>query len=254
MDLASLLGLLGAFGLVLLSMAQSSEFLTFVNPPSLMIVVGGSLFVMMMKYNMGQFFRSLKVAGKAYFFKSQDPIELIELCVNLADAARRSGFLALEEAEINNSFLQKAVDMLVDGHPSTVVNQALDQDIELTMERHLTGVDFFKKLGEVAPAMGMIGTLIGLVAMLANMDDPKAIGPAMAVALLTTMYGSIIGNMIAIPTADKLELRMKEEVLIRQMCLEAILGIQEGLNPRVIESFLKNYLNENKRQFDAVAG
>lgn len=234
-------------------MAQSAEFSTFINPPSLLIVIGGSFFVMMSKYGLGQSFRCWAVAGKAFILKADDPIELIELCVNLADASRRSGFLALEEAEINIPFLQKGVDLLVDGHSASVVAQTLEQDVELMLERHLIGVGFFKKLGEVAPAMGMIGTLIGLVAMLANMDDPKAIGPAMAVALLTTLYGSMIGNMIAIPVAMKLELRINEDTLVRRMCVEAILGIQEGLNPRVIETFLKNYLQENKRMFDAVA-
>tara|TARA_B100001094_G_C18175908_1_gene797854 strand:- start:1405 stop:2175 length:771 start_codon:yes stop_codon:yes gene_type:complete len=252
-DLATLVGLAGGFGLVFMAMAQSAEFMTFVNPPSLMIVVGGSVFIMMVRYSMGQFFKVFATMAKAFAFKVEDPVSVIELCVSLADAARRNGFLALQEAEINIPFMQKAVDMLVDGHNADVVTQTLEQDIELTTERHSLCISFFKKLGDVAPAMGMIGTLIGLVGMLANMDDPKAIGPAMAVALLTTMYGSIIGNMIALPVADKLELRMNEEILIRQMCLEAILGIQDGLNPRVIESFLKNYLNEKKREFDVDA-
>jgi chemotaxis protein MotA len=249
-DLATLLGMIGAFGLVLMSMGQSAEFMTFVNPPSLMIVVGGSLFVMMTRYSMGQFFKVLATIGKAFVFKTQDPVDVIELCVNLADAARRNGFLALQEVEISIKFMQKAIDMLVDGYDANVVAQFLEQDIDLTAERHELCINFFKKLGDVAPAMGMIGTLIGLVAMLANMDDPKAIGPAMAVALLTTMYGSIIGNMIAIPVADKLELRMNEEVLVRRMCMEAIGGIQSGMNPRVIESSLKNYINEGRREFD----
>jgi chemotaxis protein MotA len=126
----------------------------------------------------------------------------------------------------------------------------LRKDIALTNERHEQGASIFSALGDVAPAMGMIGTLIGLVAMLSNMDDPKSIGPAMAVALLTTLYGSILANMVALPIADKLMLRKNEERLNRLLILDGVLAIQEGQNPRVIDSYLKNYLHEKKRRLN----
>ncbi len=168
----------------------------------------------------------------------------------MADAARKGGFLALEEKEISNSFMQKGIDLLVDGHDAEVVKATLQKDIALTNERHERGVGVFTAFGDVAPAMGMIGTLVGLVGMLSNMDDPKSIGPAMAVALLTTLYGSVISNMVAFPIAHKLELRKEQEKLNRRLILDGILAIQDGQNPRVIDSYLRNYLNEKKRVVD----
>ena len=254
MDLATLIGLIGAFGFILGAMVSSGGIAIFIDVPSVLIVICGSLFVVMMKYNLKQFLGAMKIGAKAFIFKIDKPDELIEQSVTMADAARKGGFLALEEAEINNSFMQKAIDMLVDGHDGDVVRDALEKDIDLTEARHKAGGSIFQTLGDVAPAMGMIGTLIGLVAMLSNMDDPKSIGPAMAVALLTTLYGAIVANMIAIPIAGKLELRMKEEMLNRNLIMDAVLAIQDGQNPRVIEGFLKNYLSEKQRQIDTTDG
>ncbi|MCG9697273.1 flagellar motor protein PomA [Shewanella sp. Isolate11] len=254
MDLATLIGLIGAFAFIIGAMIKSGGIAIFADVSSVLIVIIGSLFVVMMKYNLKQFLGSVKIAAKAFIFKIDKPDALIEQSVIMADSARKGGFLALEEAEISNSFMQKAVDMLVDGHDGDVVREALEKDIALTEERHRTGIGIFRALGDVAPAMGMIGTLIGLVAMLSNMEDPKSIGPAMAVALLTTLYGAIIANMIALPIADKLTLRMGEEMLNRHLIMDAVLAIQDGQNPRVIEGFLKNYLSEKQRQIDTMDG
>lgn len=254
MDLATLIGLVGAFAFIIMAMVSSGGIAIFINVPSVLIVLVGSLFVVMMKFNLKQFLGAVKIAAKAFMFKLDKPEELIEQSVTMADAARKGGFLALEEAQISNSFMQKAIDMLVDGHDGDVVREALEKDIQLTEDRHKAGISIFKALGDVAPAMGMIGTLIGLVAMLSNMDDPKSIGPAMAVALLTTLYGAIIANMVAIPIADKLALRMNEEMLNRNLIMDAVLAIQDGQNPRVIEGFLKNYLSEKQRKIDTTDG
>ncbi|WP_445400391.1 flagellar motor protein PomA [Zobellella sp. An-6] len=247
MDLATLLGLIGGMAFIAMAMVLGGGLTMYVDVPSIFIVFVGSLFVVMMKFNLGQFLGAAKVAAKAFMFKLEKPEDLIERVVQLADAARKGGFLALEEANITNPFLQKAVDMLVDGHEQGVVKAALEKDIDLTAERQTEGARIFRALGDVAPAMGMIGTLIGLVAMLANMDDPKAIGPAMAIALLTTLYGAMLANMVALPIADKLELRSGEERLNRTLILDAILGIQDGQNPRVLQSLLENYLADSKR-------
>ncbi|MEL0660000.1 flagellar motor protein PomA [Psychromonas arctica] len=247
MDLATLVGIIGAFGFVVMAMLMGGTLDMFVDVTSILIVFGGTAFVVMMKYNIGQFFGAVKIAMKAFMFKTDSPEELIVKTVEMADAARKGGFLALEEAEISNPFMQKGVDMLVDGHDADVVRQTLQNDIRLTSERHEIGADIFKNFGDVAPAMGMIGTLIGLVAMLSNMDDPKSIGPAMAVALLTTLYGAVVANMVALPISDKLKLRAQEEKLNRSLILDGVLGIQDGQNPRVIEGVLRNYLPESKR-------
>ncbi|NHI02211.1 flagellar motor protein PomA [Oceanimonas sp. MB9] len=247
MDLATLIGLIGGFAFVAMAMVLGGSITMYVDVPSIFIVFVGSLFVVMMKFNLGQFLGAAKVAAKAFMFKLEKPEELIERVVDLADAARKGGFLALEEAQITNPFLQKAVNMLVDGHDQGVVKAALEKDIDLNAERQEQGAKIFRALGDVAPAMGMIGTLIGLVAMLANMDDPKAIGPAMAIALLTTLYGAMLANMVALPIADKLDLRSEEERLNRTLIMDAVLGIQDGQNPRVLQGLLENYLAENKR-------
>lgn len=254
MDLATLIGIIGAFAFIIGAMVTSGGIGLFINVPSILIVVMGSLFVVMMKFNLKQFLGSIKIGMKAFMFKLDTPEALIEQSVTMADAARKGGFLALEEAVITNSFMQKAIDMLVDGHDGDVVRNALEKDIALTEDRHKTGISIFKAMGDVAPAMGMIGTLVGLVAMLSNMDDPKSIGPAMAVALLTTLYGAVIANMVAIPMADKLSLRMNEELLNRNLIMDAVLAIQDGQNPRVIEGFLKNYLAEKFREIDTTDG
>ncbi|MGR5069972.1 MULTISPECIES: flagellar motor protein PomA [Vibrio] len=247
MDLATLIGLIGGFAFVIMAMVLGGSIGMFVDVTSILIVVGGSAFVVLMKFTMGQFFGATKIAGKAFMFKADESEDLIAKIVEMADAARKGGFLALEEMEINNSFMQKGIDLLVDGHDADVVRAALQKDIALTDERHTQGTGVFRAFGEVAPAMGMIGTLVGLVAMLSNMDDPKAIGPAMAVALLTTLYGAVLSNMVFFPIADKLSLRRDQETLNRRLIMDGVLAIQDGQNPRVIDSYLKNYLNEGKR-------
>jgi chemotaxis protein MotA len=249
-DIATLVGMLGAIGFVVMAMVlgSSGNVGMFVDTVSILIVFAGSTFVVISKFTLGQFFGSGKAAAKAFMFKIEAPEELIEKAVQLADSARKGGFLALEEAAISNAFMQKGVNMLVDGHDSDVVRATLLKDISLTEKRHETAIAIFKSLGDVAPAMGMIGTLVGLVAMLSNMDDPKAIGPAMAVALLTTLYGAFIANVIAIPLADKLAIRNGQEKTNNQLILDAILGIQDGQNPKVIEGILRNYLAQGKRE------
>ncbi|AWK82532.1 flagellar motor protein PomA [Photobacterium damselae] len=247
MDLATLIGMLGAFAFIVMAMLLGGSLGMFFDVPSVLIVFGGTTFVVLMKYSIGQFLGATKIAAKAFMYKTDNPEELIAKIVEMADAARKGGFLALEEMEIDNPFLRKGIDLLVDGHDADVVRATLQKDISLTHERHEQGIGIFTSFGDVGPAMGMIGTLIGLVAMLSNMDDPKSIGPAMAVALLTTLYGSILANMVALPIADKLSLRKDQERLNRRLILDGVLAIQDGQNPRVIDGYLKNYLHEKKR-------
>jgi chemotaxis protein MotA len=246
-DLASLVGIMGALALIVISMLMSGQLGMFVNIPSVVIVVGGTIFAVMAKYGLGQFLGAIKVAGKSFKFVSTDPVELINEVVGLADEARKGGLLSLEGKEVSNDFLKRGIQLLVDGHEPDVVKTLLSKDKSKAEERHAVGSSIFANMAEMAPAMGMIGTLIGLVAMLANMDDPKAIGPAMAVALLTTLYGAIIANAICQPMADKLALRAAEEAMIKSLVIDALIAIQNGQNPRVIDGMLRNYLPEGKR-------
>ena len=247
MDLATVIGMLGGIGFIVMAMILGGDLGMFVDVASVLIVFCGSIFVVMSQFTLGQFFGAGKVAGKAFMFKIDPPEVLIEKIVEMADAARKGGFLALEEAEIDNAFMQKGVDMLVDGHDIEVVRETLKKDIQMTTERHEFGGSIFKGLADVAPAMGMIGTLVGLVAMLSNMDDPKSIGPAMAGALLTTLYGAFLANVICLPIAAKLENRKEEEKLNQSLVLDGIVGIADGQNPKVIEGILKNYIAAGKR-------
>lgn len=248
MDLASLVGILGALALIVISMLMSGQLGMFVNVPSVVIVVGGTIFAVMAKYGLGQYLGAIKVAAKSFKTNISDPVELISEVVALADEARKGGLLSLEGKEVSNDFLKRGIQLLVDGHEPDVVKALLSKDKVKAEERHQIGASIFAAMAEMAPAMGMIGTLIGLVAMLANMDDPKAIGPAMAVALLTTLYGAIIANAICQPMADKLALRAAEEAMIKSLVIDALIAIQNGQNPRVIDSMLRNYLPESKRE------
>ncbi|MFK8040769.1 flagellar motor protein PomA [Congregibacter sp.] len=250
MDLATLLGMVGAIGIVLAAILTGGSALVFINVPSILIVLGGTIMVVMIKFSMGQFFGAFKVALTAFVNKSSDPEELIEKIVELANIARKEGMLALENQEIDNDFLDEGVKMLIDGNSREVVDTVLSKDMQQTIERHSWGAKVFSATADVAPAMGMIGTLIGLVQMLSNMSDPKSIGPAMAVALLTTLYGAMLANMVAMPIADKLTLRKADELKVRSMCIDGVLAIQEGQNPRIIESMLKAYLEPDKRGGD----
>ncbi len=247
MDLATLVGLVGAMGVVMASIVLGGSPLIFFNIPSLIIVFGGTFLVVLMKFSIAQFINAFKVALKAFVSKQQSPELLIPEIVSLAEVARKEGMLALEGREISNPFLDEGIKMLIDGHNREVIQTLMHKELQQTVERHKWGAKVFTATGDVAPAMGMIGTLIGLVQMLSAMDDPKKIGPAMAVALLTTLYGAMFANMVAIPIADKLNLRKTEEGLLKAICIDGVLAIQEGKNPRVIESMLKAYLAPSKR-------
>ena len=247
MDIATLVGLIGAVAMVLIAMILSGGVGPFIDAPSILIVVIGTHFVVMMKFALGDFLSAAGSGMKVLTFKSPNFDELIENIVELADMARKSGLLALEGAEIKDPFIKKGIGLLVDGHDGDVVRSILQKDVKMASARHSLGADVFKSMADVAPAMGMIGTLIGLVAMLGNMDDPKSIGPAMAVALLTTLYGAIMANMVGIPIADKLALRDEEEKVSKTLIIDGLLGIQAGQNPRVIEQVLHGYLAESKR-------
>lgn len=247
MDIATLIGLIGGFGIIIGAIVTGGDFMLFLNVPGLLIVVGGTSFVVLMQVPLKDFIGSFGIALKAFFYQTYDSKALIEEAVLLADVARKNGLLALEGQEISNDFLKKGISLCVDGHDPALVRRMLVKEIDQTIQRHETGQLMFKNMAIMAPAMGMIGTLIGLVQMLANMSDPASIGPAMAVALLTTLYGAIIANVFATPIAEKLAFSSQLERTNRMLIMETIGGIQEGMNPRVLEQLLCTYLPAGKR-------
>jgi len=246
-DLATLIGIIAAFGVIIGAIILGGSAGMFVNIPSLVIVVGGTFAVTLMQVSLKQFLGSFKVAMRAFMNKVSPPEVLIEEAVELADTARKEGLLALEGRKISDPFLQMGIRMCIDGHAPDVIHKMLSKEINLSLDREKTGAKMFKSIGDAAPAMGMIGTLIGLVQMLSNMSDPKSIGPAMAVALLTTLYGAVIANAIALPIAEKLNGLSASETLNKKLILESIAAIQEGTNPRILKQMLVAYLPEEKR-------
>lgn len=253
MDIATLIGLVGAMSVVIMAILLGPNPFMFIDVTSILIVVVGSLFVVAMKFSMKQLPNAVKVAIKAFSSKVDKPEDLIDQVYELAKAAKKSGILALEAFDIQSKFLERGIMMLVDGYDPQVIREILTKDRDLTIERHQKGRKIFEALTDVAPAMGMIGTLIGLVQMLSNMKDPKSIGPAMAVALLTTLYGAVIANMLSGPIADKLALRSDEEEQNYNLCIDAVMGISSGLNAKIIKDSLREYLPAHlKRDSDDV--
>lgn len=248
MDFATLIGLVGAILLIASAIILGVSPEVFINSASLLIVVGGSLLVVLAKFSFGQFFGAFKVAVRAFKFKLPDTDASIDEIIEIAQIARKEGVLGIEGKEVSSPFLQQGIQMLVDGQTADTVKELLSKERLLTLDHNRSGAKVFTALGDVAPAMGMIGTLVGLVQMLSNMEDPKSIGPAMAVALLTTLYGAMIATMIAGPIADKLTLRMTEEARMQSLYIDALVAIQEGKNPRIIEQMLSSYLPPHKRE------
>jgi chemotaxis protein MotA len=247
-DIATLIGMLGGLGIVVSAVVLGGSALVFLDPASALIVLGGSTFVVLSKFSLHQFLGAFKVAAKAFSFKLPTTEALIEEILEVANIARKEGILALENREISVPFFKMGIQLMIDGQPPEVVREILEKERVLTLDRHRWGAKVFSAMGDVGPAMGMIGTLVGLVQMLSNMEDPKSIGPAMAVALLTTLYGAMLATMICLPMADKLNLRMNEEARMNALLIDAVSSIQNGTNPRVIEQLLSSYLPPVKRK------
>ena len=254
MDIGSIVGLVNAWALVLWSLVIGVGIGPYIDFPSFLIVIGGSVGIVMAANPINKLIAGLKSASKAFIYIPQSEQNLISQLVDFAVKARRDGILSLESEEENmkDEFLKKGIRLAVDGTEPEVIRTVLEMDFENMVKRHDNNIAVVGYFIDIAPAMGMIGTLIGLVAMLLNMSDPAAIGPAMAVALLTTFYGSLIANMIATPIATKMKIRSIEEQHLREIMLAGIMAIQSGDNPRIVEQKLNAYLppSQRKSQFD----
>jgi chemotaxis protein MotA len=247
-DRATAIGLVGAFAIVAMALVSGeSDLWIYINPASFLIVAGGSIFVVLMKFNLLQFGNAFRIAFQAFFFKQESTEELIDLAITLQRKARKDGIFALGRQHIENEFFKKGTQYLMDGLSIPLVKNTLLKELYQTDARHETGRRIFLSLSEVAPAMGMIGTLIGLVRMLAHLDDPGKVGPAMAVALLTTLYGAMLGYMIAKPIASKLALRNAEERMNKMLIIDALIGIEQGIHPYILEEMLLAYLPGSRR-------
>lgn len=235
MDIATLIGLIGAVGMIIGSMIAAGGLGPFVDVPSILIVFGGTMFAVMYKTTMSAFLGSLGAIKKAVSPGVPDSAALIERTVELSDMARKNGLMALENQEVPDKFFEKGLQLLVDGADEAKLVKQLRDEIKGMKLRHNDIHEVFKGWVDIAPAMGMIGTLIGLVQMLGNMADPKAIGPAMAVALLTTLYGAMLANVIFGPLLSKLEAYSANEVTYREMVLEGLRNIARGESGRQVQ-------------------
>ena len=247
MDLATIIGIIAGSGLLLWGMASGGQGVAglqlFADFPSVLIVFGGSLAALLINFPIGQVLSTSKVVRNVFSARSQDPNTIIGTMVSFAEKARREGLLTLEDEanELEDEFLKKGIQLVVDGTDPDLVRDILEIELAFLEDRHKLGKDIFDALGAFAPAFGMIGTLIGLIQMLANLDDPNSIGAGMAVALLTTFYGALMANFLFIPMAGKLSIRSSEEMLIRQVIVEGVLAIQNGENPRIVQEKLKSF-------------
>jgi len=250
MDIATVLGIVSAFGLVFVAIFMGGGLNIFINVPSLMIVVGGTIGVTLIAYPLKEVIGVLKVVQKALLSKNISVDELIKRFIAFATKTRKEGILALESEikDVKDDFLKKGVQLSIDGLEPQEIKEILDTEIDYVKNRHQLGAEVFTSMGTYAPAMGMIGTLIGLVQMLQSMDDPSTIGPAMAVALLTTFYGSIMANLCCMPIAGKLKTRSKEEMLTKEMVIQGIISLSNGDNPRILEQKLLAFIPPNKKK------
>ncbi|QDU59191.1 Chemotaxis protein PomA [Planctomycetes bacterium Pan216] len=247
MDIATLVGLIGTFTLILI--AIGSNLPGFIDPASVVIVIGGATLTVMTSMPLGRVLGLHKVVMKSVFTQSNDLKGLASKLVEFATVARRDGILALENHidDDTDPFISTGVRMAVDGTDPQLIEKLLFAEIESLADRHKNGKAICDLMGKYAPAFGMIGTLIGLVIMLSNMSDPSAIGPGMAVALLTTLYGAVMANAIFLPIADKLAYYSKEELKARMLILQGVMAIQSGDNPRIVEQKLNVFLAPSER-------
>jgi len=249
MDLATIIGMFLGIGLVGYAMISGGGVEAFVSPSSLMIVIGGAIASVMTSTSLANFLKSGKIFSKAVLHKEQSTQKLIDDLVGYAEIARRDGILSLENAtkDAEDPFIIKGIQMAVDGTDPDLIEQIMDNELEAIAERHQVGKSIFDAIGRYAPAYGMIGTLVGLVLMLRSMDDPSTLGPSMALALITTLYGSMFANMFALPIADKLGNRNEEELLLKSIIIKGVMSIQSGDNPRIVEQKLKTFLPPSLR-------
>lgn len=250
MDIGTVIGAVLALGAILGSILVGGDIAAFVDIPSVIVVIFGMIGSTFIKWPVEVVKQVVSIGMKALFFTSSDPKKTIEEIGKLAETARRESVFALEKQPIDDPFMKKAMTLAADNRPPEVISSILQLEIDAMAERHNMGADVFGGLAEDGPAFGMIGTLIGLVIMLGNLSDQAAIGPAMAVALLTTFYGAVLANAICNPIKNKLKYRSNAEQTKMNIVVAGTLGIVAGENPRLIKEKLNSFLAPLEREAD----
>lgn len=249
MDLGSIIGIVVGIGSICATILIGSGLGLFVDLPSIMVVFGGTLAATLIAYPLGDFMTIVKVTLKVFMFKIDKPEGIIANLVDISNKARKGGLLSIEGdiKNTNDPYLAKALQMTVDGVKTADIAAIMQKKMALTRKEHKTGYSLYASMGSFAPAFGMVGTLIGLVQMLANLDDPSSIGPKMAVAMITTFYGAILANLFFIPMSGKLKTRSEEEIANMNIIYEGVISIREGEHPRLMEDKLNVYLGAAKK-------
>lgn len=249
MDLASVFGLIGGIGVLMFTIMLSGDLMGYLDIPSIICTFGGTLCMTAMAFPVKKLKDGFGSLRHVFFYSEMDSENVIKSIIDLANVARKEGLLALEEAaqQLKDDFLQKGVLLIVDGTDPELVRNILETELSFIEERHKSNQGVFEYMGSTGPGFGMLGTLIGLINMLANLSDPSTVGPNMAVAIITTFYGSVIQNVFCNPVVNKLKLRSAQESLMKEVMLEGMLSIQAGENPRIIEEKLKAFMSPKLR-------
>lgn len=252
MDFGALISFLSAIIFIVISILLGGALSDYFDPASVMITIGGSIAASFIAYPFRSAIAAIKGIKLVFLNKDLDMLSSIRTMVNLSNQARSNGLLSLEDSceALDNQFMKNGILLIIDGSDPELIREILENETESMRERHKKVYGYWEKLGEFAPAWGMIGTLVGLINMLRNLSDPSTIGPSMAVALITTFYGSVIANMIAIPMASKMKIKSDEEVMLNEIIIAGVLSIHAGENPRAIENKLKSYLPPKLRVED----
>lgn len=243
MDIATLIGIVAGMGVIVAAIFIGGDLGAFVDIPSIMVVFGGTTAATLIKFPLRDVFKALKI-GISIAFKNpkEDPQSIYEKAMEMAGIVRKNGLLGLETVEVENDIMKRGIRMCVDGHQGEVIRSSIANEVEKSIRNEELGELMFRGIGDTAPAFGMIGTLVGLVQMLANLSNPDAIGPAMAVAMLTTFYGAVLANLIALPIADKLAFKVEQLRSTKELIIESVVQIQAAQSPMVLREILGPYL------------
>jgi chemotaxis protein MotA len=250
MDFATGAGLIGGIGVIVgLIMIDGGNFGAYFDKHALIVIFGGATAATMTRFPFSVILHGLPMGVKfAFTMRASHPRDLIEEIAQIADTVRKSGPMALENVESSDSFLAQGIRYVADGYDRDFIKETMERDRDIFLQRLEEGSKVYRAYGDCAPAWGMIGTILGMVTMFANMSDPSKLGPAMATALLATLYGAVIANMICLPIADKLHVKVEEEDISRSLIIDGILLIRESKSPSLVKEMLVTYLPEHTRE------
>lgn len=250
MDKGTVIGIVAGLGLVIVSMLMGGSVMAFFDIPSLLIVLGGTFAATLVNFPMADVIGVMKVTQKVIKEEIMPSSKYIDQIVDISKKARTNGLLAIEE-DLNNvdeDFMRVTLQHVVNGTENEDLGKLMDAELAIMTQRHKIGQRMYSAMGTYAPAFGMIGTLIGLIQMLQNLEDPASVGPGMAMAMITTFYGALFANLFFLPMAGKLKQRSEQEIQFKEMLLMGVMAIQAEESPRVIQSKLVTYLTPAERK------